>query len=665
MCGIAGFIDRTVRDLEGTCAAMTATLTHRGPDDGGCFTQRDSGVALGHRRLSILELTAAGHQPMTSASGRFTVVYNGEIYNHLAIRDELDFQPGGAQAWRGHSDTETLLAAVEVWGLRETLRRCCGMFALALWDRQRRVLSLARDRAGEKPLYYGRCGTAFLFGSELKALQAHPAFDAQVDRGSLALLLQHCYVPEPLSIFHGIRRLPPGSTLEIAANGEHQEPAAYWSFVHVAAAGRCDPLRGDHTAALDALERVLSAAVAGQMVADVPLGAFLSGGVDSSLVVALMQRQSGSRVRTFTIGFSEREYDESPHARAVAQHLGTDHTELIVTPAQAMSVIPRLATIYDEPFADSSQIPTFLVAQLARAHVTVSLSGDGGDELFGGYNRYAWAKRVWTATRALGPLRSAAARGIRALPPEAWARMFDYCRPLIPRRWRASNAGDRLHKAAELLCASQEEIYRALISHWPVPAELIAGGVAPASPITALMAQHAQGSFEERMMLWDFLTYLPGDILVKVDRAAMAVSLETRVPMLDHRVIEFACSLPLALRVRAGEGKWLLKRLLARYVPSALTDRPKTGFGIPIDTWLRGPLREWAEALLEDSRLRRDGFFNPEPIRRKWQEHLSGRRNWAYWLWDVLMFQGWWDEQQRLRPMARHRPPPGLARNAG
>lgn len=649
MCGIAGFMDRTVRDPEAVCASMIATLTHRGPDDSGCFVQREAGLALGHRRLSILDLSAAGHQPMSSESGRFTLVFNGEIYNHLEIRADLGRHRDVRQGWRGHSDTETLLAAVEVWGLKQTLLRCCGMFALALWDRDRRVLTLARDRAGEKPLYFGRAGQTFFFASELKALQAHPAFEADIDRGSLALFMRHCYIPEPLSIFRGVQRLPAGTLLEVNANGSHQEPVPYWNFAEIASTGRHNPFQGDESAALAALERVLGAAVGRQMVADVPLGAFLSGGIDSSLIVALMQRQCASRVRTFTIGFSEPEYDESPYARAVAKHLGTDHTQLIVTPAQSMSVIPRLATIYDEPFADSSQIPTLLVSQLARQHVKVSLSGDGGDELFGGYNRYVWAKRVWGAARALGPLRNVAARGIRALSPETWTRVVGYCRPLIPQRWRPSNAGDRLHKAAELLCATQEQLYRSLISHWPAPSQVVVGGFEPSSPIASLMARPEEGSFEERMMLWDFLTYLPGDILTKVDRAAMAVSLETRVPMLDREVIEFAWSLPLTMRVHAGEGKWLLKQLLARYVPRALTDRPKTGFGIPIDSWLRGPLREWAEALLEETRLRRDGFFNPEPIRRKWQEHLSGRRNWAYWLWDVLMFQSWWDEQLRQR----------------
>lgn len=442
MCGIAGFIDRTVPDIEAVCAAMTRTLTHRGPDDSGYWCQGDIGLALGHRRLSIVDLSPAGHQPMRSPSGRYEIVYNGEVYNHRAVRDELE-KAGHGAAWRGHSDTETLLAAIEAWGLQRALQRCSGMFALAIWDRERRCLSLARDRAGEKPLYYGRAGSAFLFGSEMKALQVHPAFKGEVDRGSLALFLRHSYVPDPLSIFEGIQRLPAGTILEVNESGGYGKPVAYWSLDPLTDAGHREQFAGSDSEAIDALDSVLGDAVAMQMVADVPLGAFLSGGVDSSLIVALMQRQSARRVRTFTIGFSEPEYDESGYARAVAQHLGTDHTELRVTPADAMRVIPRLATIYDEPFADPSQIPTFLVAQLARQHVTVSLSGDAGDELFGGYNRYAWAARLWGARRLLGPLRGLTARSLRALPPDAWTRVLGYGKHVMPTRLQALQAGTR------------------------------------------------------------------------------------------------------------------------------------------------------------------------------------------------------------------------------
>jgi asparagine synthase (glutamine-hydrolysing) len=648
MCGIAGFIDPRTPDLEAACRAMARALLHRGPDDCGSYIQRELGLGLAHRRLSIVDLSPAGHQPMTSTGGRYVIVFNGEIYNHLEIRRELATR-AETPSWRGHSDTETLLAAIETWGLHGALQRSVGMFALALWDHERRRLVLARDRIGEKPLYYGRSGQAFLFGSELKALQAHPAFKAKIDRDCVALYLRHCYVPEPYSIFQGIRRLPPGTTLEVDAHGHCDQPVSYWSAAVVTDVTRREHFAGGDVQAVDTLDRLLSEAVGLQMIADVPLGAFLSGGIDSSLVVALMQKQSSRKVRTFTIGFTEAAYDESKHAGAVARHLGTEHTELLVTPAQAMEVIPRLSTIYDEPFADSSQIPTFLVSQMARQHVTVALSGDGGDELFGGYNRYAFAKRLWGAMRYQRPIRKLTARSIRALSPETWTRVYGYAKPLVPSRWQAVHMGDKLHKLADLMDCSRRELYQTLVSHWPAPTELVIGAVEPPTVLTDLMADAGSRAFVECMMYWDLMTYMPGDILVKVDRAAMAVSLETRVPMLDHRVIEFAWSLPLRMRVRAGEGKWLLKQLLARYVPRALTDRPKTGFGIPIDSWLRGPLRAWAEELLEESRLRNEGVFNPAPIREKWSEHLDGRRNWAYWLWDILMFQAWWYGQQQLR----------------
>src|SRR5882762_9907413 len=545
--------------MEGVCAAMTGALTHRGPDDLGYWFERDVGLAMGHRRLSIVDLSPAGHQPMVSASGRYWISFNGEIYNHVALRADLECS-GAAAAWRGHSDTETLLAAIETWGLRRALERSVGMFALALWDRKHRQLSLARDRAGEKPLYYGNAGRAFLYGSELNALQAHPDCAPEIDRGCLALFLRHSYVPEPRSIYRDIHRVPAGTILEVDEFGRCRKPDPYWSLASLVDTPPNARFAGSDEDAVETLERVLGEAVGLQMVADVPLGAFLSGGIDSSLVVALMQQRSARRVRTFTIGFSEPEYDESRHARAVAQHLGTEHTELIVTPTEAMAVIPRLAAIYDEPFADSSQIPTYLVAQLARQHVTVSLSGDAGDELFGGYNRYTWAKRLSDTMNFLGPFRSVAARSIRTLSPETWTRVLGLGSQLMPRRWRETRAGDKLHRIADLLDCSRAEMYQALISHWSAPADVVVGGWEPESQLTQIMARSTDRRFEESMMYWDFMSYLPGDILVKVDRAAMAVSLETRVPMLDHRVIEFAWTLPLRLRVRAGTGKWLLKR---------------------------------------------------------------------------------------------------------
>jgi asparagine synthase (glutamine-hydrolysing) len=650
MCGITGFIDRSLREPDEVCRLMTETLTHRGPDDHGVWLERDCGMALGHRRLSILELSPAGHQPMRSHAGRFAIAFNGEIYNHGSIRRELE-DAGRAPPWRGRSDTETLLAAVEAWGLPATLRRCVGMFALALWDREQRRLMLARDRCGEKPLYYGRHGPAFLFGSELKALRAHPAFRAQLNRGVLALYLRHNYVPDPYCIYEDTWKLPAGSYLEIDAAGNPGDVTAYWSAAQAIEASQATPFRGGAAAAVAGLERVLGDAVAGQMVADVPLGAFLSGGVDSSGVVALMQARSSRAVRTFTIGFSEAAYDESGYARAVASHLRTEHTELRVSPAQAQAVIPRLPAMYDEPFADSSQIPTALICQLARSHVTVCLSGDGGDEVFGGYTRYQLAGRIWNMIeRVPAPLRRWAGQLMRAVSPDDWDRRRQALGPLLPRRWKETRLSDRLHKAGEVLSAgTRADVYRALVSHWTNPRDVCAGAEEPRSQLVDLMASSRPRSFEEAMMFWDLMTYLPGDILTKVDRAAMAVSLETRIPMLDHRVIEFAWRLPLEMRVRSGQGKWLLRQMLYRHVPRDLIDRPKMGFGVPIDAWLRGPLRDWAEALLGEARLRVEGIFDPAPVRQKWCEHVEGRRNWAYLLWDVLMFQAWRESTENGR----------------
>ena len=552
-----------------------------------------------------------------------------------------------ALPWLGHSDTETLLAAIEAWGLRGALERCVGMFAFALWDRKERRLALARDRCGEKPLYYGRQGMAFLFGSELKALYMHPAFHGQLTRGALALYLRHNYVPDPYCIYDDVRKLPAGTYLEIDAHGNAGEVTAYWSASAAIEVSQLAPFCGEPAAAAEELERILGDAIAGQMVADVPLGAFLSGGVDSSLIVALMQARSARPVRTFTIGFAEAAYDESHHARAVAAHLQTEHTELMVSPAQALAVIPRLPAMYDEPFADSSQIPTALICQLARSHVTVCLSGDAGDEVFGGYTRYLLAGRIWSTIGHIPKrLRRMGERLVRTLSPDDWDRRFQAVAPLLPRRWRQARLGDRLHKAADLLTAdTRGEVYRALVSHWSCPGSICAGAEEPRSRLMELMDNCHLRHFEEAMMFWDLMTYLPGDILVKVDRAAMAVSLETRVPMLDHRVIEFAWRLPLDMRVRDGQGKWLLRQLLYRHVPRELIDRPKMGFGVPIDAWLRGPLRDWAETLLCEARLRSEGIFDPLPVRQKWREHVEGKRNWAYLLWDVLMFQAWQDAQ--------------------
>lgn len=645
MCGVTGFLQPSGPSAEKITAitdAMARRIEHRGPDDSGIWVDPALGVALGHRRLAILDLSQEGHQPMRSADGCRVLVFNGEIYNHRGIRDEID-RAGAAPAWRGHSDTEVMLAAVGAWGLDAALRKFVGMFAFALWDREARTLFLARDRLGEKPLYYGWQGDAFLFGSELKALKAHPAFRGEVDRDAMALMLRHGYIPAPYSIYKGIYKLPPGTYLKISIAEKEGEPIPYWSLREVAEHGQVEPFAGSETQAVATLESKLTEAVGLQMVSDVPLGAFLSGGIDSSTIVALMQAQSSRPVKTFTIGFNEEGYNEAEHAKRVARHLGTDHTELYVTSEQAQSVIPRLPALYDEPFADPSQIPTFLVSQLARRHVTVSLSGDAGDELFGGYTRYFWASSIW---RILGrmptPLRKGAALGLGAFSPRALNGVYGQLSRFLPRRFGMARPGDKVSRLADMLgAASPEDIYRGLVSHCQDPAQVVIGSSDPPTVLTHRSAWAATAHFEERMMYLDAMSYLPDDILVKVDRAAMGVSLETRVPFLDHRVVEFAWQLALSMKMRQGQGKWILRQVLYKYVPKELIERPKMGFGVPIDSWLRGPLREWSEALLDESRLQREGFFDPAPIRERWREHLCGERNWQYFLWNVLMFQAW------------------------
>ena len=647
MCGFAGFIggDWSASDsVASILARMNRAISHRGPDHSAVWMDPEAKVGFAHNRLAIIDLSPAGNQPMASASGRYVIIYNGEIYNHRAIRDELA-AVGSAPNWSGHSDTETLLAAIEAWGIRGALERATGMFAFALWDKAERTLVLARDRLGEKPLYYGRqeASGPFLFASELKALAEHPEFRRDVDRRALTLLLRYSYIPAPFSIYTGISKLPAGSILTLRQGAAEPVIEEYWSGAAAAEAGIADPLRIGEKEAIDALEQRFEAAIAGQMIADVPLGAFLSGGVDSSTVVALMQKLSPRPVKTFTIGFHEAGYNEAEHAKAVAAHLGTEHTELYVTPHEARAVIPKLPQIYDEPFADASQIPTHLVSALARRHVTVSLSGDGGDELFGGYNRYLLTSQLWGKISAIPkPLRAAAARALTALPPSAWTKFGDAAGGLLPKLAQVNRLGDKVHKGAPLLHSeSVSELYGGMLSLWREPETLVIGATEPRSQATGLAPPLESLGGIERMMALDMIGYLPDDILAKVDRAAMAVSLETRVPMLDHHVVEFAWRLPFDFKIRGGETKWILRRLLDRHVPRALIERPKMGFGVPIGQWLRRPLRGWAEALLDERRLRSEGFLRPEPIRRMWQAHLGGAVDEQYRLWPVLMFQSW------------------------
>ena len=665
MCGIAGILDFK-HGSSGAgrfrVARMADSLAHRGPDAAGVWA--DDAVALGHRRLSILDLSEAGAQPMHSACGRFIISFNGEIYNHLDMRNDLA-AAGSAPAWRGHSDTETLLAAMTHWGLDETLKRSAGMFALAVWDRLEKRLSLARDRIGEKPLYWGWAGRALVFGSELKALRAHPDFQNEVCPVALSQYLQFAYVPAPRSIHPGVYKLEPGCVLEIDGSFPPTPPLAplrpddrqgalsirrYWSLNTVIAAGARDPFT-DPTAALAATEKTIGSAVGRQMLSDVPLGAFLSGGIDSSLIVALMQTQSSRPIKTFTIGFEDPDYDESPHAAAIARHLGTEHSTVVVTEREACEIIPRLPMLYDEPFADSSQIPTFLVSQAARRSVTVALSGDAGDELFGGYNRYVLGPKLW---KTIAPvpflLRQLMASAALGVPENVWNGMGTIYNATRKPGKRVSALGQKILRVADRLrhVDSIDALHRDLTSHWMQPLALVAAmpdGLA-ASLLDDDLPTALRNDPAGRMMAQDIRTYLPDDILCKVDRAAMGVSLETRVPFLDPEVVALSARVPLSMKIRHGQGKWVLRQILYRHVPHDLIDRPKAGFSIPLADWLRGPLRGWAEELLSKEALTRDGLLDPVPIRAAWMEHLTCRRDRSAQLWIILMLQAWRKELQ-------------------
>jgi asparagine synthase (glutamine-hydrolysing) len=628
MCGIAGFFrpaGLSAVAAEPVLGDMSASISHRGPDDSGIWLDAAAGIALGHRRLSILDVSTAGHQPMMSPSGRYVIVFNGEIYNHSDIRSEIDlFEP--APRWRGHSDTEILLAAFERWGIEASLKRTVGMFALALWDRQERSLILARDRIGEKPLYYGWQGDVLLFSSELKALRAHPAFLGSIDRSVLTEYFRHGYIAAPHSIYQGIFKLMPGTYMQFSEHGVTPRPITYWSLRDVAAKGLAEPFAGNDAEAVSRLESELLRAVAGQCIADVPLGAFLSGGVDSSTIVALMQVQSRRPVKTFTIGFREDTYNEAGHAKTVARHLGTDHTELFVTAREAMDVIPRLASIYDEPFGDSSAIPTFLVSQLARRRVTVALSGDGGDELFGGYARYQRTGDIWSLLRRMPYIaRKTVSLGVGS----------------FSRRSRLASTREKSARLARYLHAENSAaVYRVQMVQLQDAHQLVVGNhgsVWNSAPDPGFLRRDIYST----MMYMDSSTYLPDDILAKVDRASMSVGLEARAPMLDHRVVDFAWRLPLHMKVRGKRGKWLLKQVLGKYVSESMPERPKMGFGVPVGEWVKGPLRDWAESLLDEERLRRENFINPKMAREQWIRHLGGDSSCGDRVWHMLAFQSW------------------------
>ena len=635
MCGVAGVLDETgSRDIERHVIAMTETLQHRGPDASGYWTDLDAGVALGHRRLSVVDLSANGAQPMQSACGQVVLIYNGEIYNAPDLRTELE---RAGRRFRGHSDTEVIVEACAHWGVRATAQRLIGMFAFAAWDRSSRQLTLVRDHLGIKPMYWGKLGSLFAFGSELRSLRAHPSWNPQVDRDSLATFMRYSCVPAPYSIYRGIWKLEPGCLLTVQ-RGSDPRVERYWDVIAVSTEAKRKPFAGTATEAIDELERLLKDAVGRALVSDVPLGAFLSGGLDSSTVVAMMQVQSSRSVKTFTIGFGEGGYNEAEDAKRVAACLGVDHTEIYINSADMLSIVPALSSIYDEPFADPSQIPTSLISRVARKHVTVALSGDGGDELFAGYTRYLWADKYWRlATTLPRSVREGLTRSIACISPRTWDRLAS----IVPRRYRPRHFGEKVHKAADSFSQSSlAGYYSSVIAKWDRPLEILPLSIALRTRGEDSALDAPLDETVDRLRLMDVLTYLPDDVLTKVDRASMIVALETRVPLLDRRVVEFAWSLPKELLIHNGVGKWLLRQVLYRYVPKALLERPKTGFSVPLGEWLRGPLRDWAEDLLSERALAHSGL-EPKPVRRLWQAVLSEKSWQHYALWNVLIYQDW------------------------
>ena len=648
MCGITGFYSKTSSTFDNVILKMNSAIAHRGPDSNNVWQDKNSGIIFGHQRLSILDLSRAGSQPMESGSGRFIITYNGEIYNHLEIRKELKRINLNIK-WRSNSDTETLLEALEFWGIEKALNKTIGMFAFGIWDKKYRTLTLARDRMGEKPLYFGWQGKGdnkvFLFGSELKALKVHPEFNSEISRDAISLQLRHNYIPDPYSIYKDINKLLPGHYLQLKENDLKKNllpnPKIYWSLTKSAIYGNNNQLLLSKENIQSDLEKRLKSSVKKQMISDAPLGAFLSGGIDSSTVVALMQSQSNHPIKTFTIGFSEDDYNEAQHAKKIAKHIGTDHTELYCSSKTALEVIPKLSTMYDEPFSDSSQIPTFILSQLAKQHVKVALSGDGGDELFCGYNRYIstnnWSK---TFNRIPISLRKKLSYLLKSISQNNWNNLSK----ILPGLNQNTNLGHKIYKGADALEASTlSDLYYILSSQWQNPTDTVISSKEQETFLTKFKPELSSLNNHQKMMVIDLMTYLPNDILVKVDRASMASSLETRMPFLDHELIEHVWKIPHSLKFKNGQGKWILRQILNNYVPKNLTERTKKGFGIPLGTWLRGPLKDWAENLLNEKRLLREGYFNPKQIRDKWNEHLTNKKNWQYDLWNVLMFQAWID----------------------
>ena len=644
MCGISGVIEKKLCNKT-ILQKMAGKIHHRGPDDSGFWMDVKNGVGLSHARLSIQDLSKNGSQPMLSKKSRFVIVFNGEIYNHLELRAQINHNSSVPIHWIGSSDTETLLACFEEWGISNTLEKCVGMFSLAVWDKNKKCLSLSRDRFGEKPLYYGYQGKTFLFGSELKALKQHPAFSSAIDRNALSSFFHYGYIPNPQSIYKGIKKLAPGSIAEIYLDGNQKiNIYEYFNYFNTLNIGQQSLFMGKDSDAINSLDKILMNAVESQKISDVPLGAFLSGGIDSSLIVAMMQKKTKNPISTFTIGYDESNFNEASYAKNIASYLGTNHREKIVSPQEAIEVIDHLSFIYDEPFADSSQIPTYLVSKLAREHVTVSLSGDGADEIFGGYNRYLWTDSIASMPKSL---RKPISSILTMLTPSQWDLLFKYLCRLLPKKLQLKMPGDRAHKLAFIIQYSNtKDIYFSLTSIWGKKDKIMLNDENPYhyDQIWDHISNISSDKF--KMMIVDSLTYLTDDILCKVDRAAMSVSLETRAPYLDKNLIEFAASLPMDYKIRNGESKWILRQLLNNYLPSDLFDRPKMGFGVPIDSWLRGPLKPWAESLINESKIKSDGYINYNVVKQKFDEHLSGKRNWQYMLWNVLIFQSWINQER-------------------